>query len=306
MSRKHSSKRDVNGILLLDKPLNMSSNAALQVVKTLFNARKAGHTGSLDPLATGMLPLCFGEATKFSQFLLDADKCYQVIGRLGEKTTTADSEGEVIQRVDEVAIEQQQLEQALSLFKGEIEQVPSMYSAIKHKGTPLYKLARQGIEVERKPRRISIHELELLNFDGRDFELKVVCSKGTYIRNLIEDIGDHLQVGAHVIKLHRLYTFPYQGVQMCSLEQLKELADAGPKQLDELILPVETAVSLWPVVNLDPAMTFHIRNGQAIRWHQPEGSEWVRLCDTDNNFIGVGEVTDDGRIAPKRLLKKVS
>jgi tRNA pseudouridine55 synthase len=303
VSRHQPQKYDIDGIVLLDKPLVMSSNMALQTVKRLFNARKAGHTGSLDPLATGMLPICFGEATKFSQFLLDADKCYRVTGCLGIKTTTADSEGEIVSRVDDFEVTKDELLNTLSEFKGIISQVPSMYSAIKHNGIPLYKLARKGIEVSRKPRQITIHLLELEGFDGVNFELFVSCSKGTYIRNLIEDIGEALQVGAYVTKLRRLYTHPYGDFPMWTLDQLTEFAQSEPEKLQQALLPLETAISNWPEVNLNESMEFYVKNGQAVKIVNGPKSGWVRLVKNEDEFIGIGQILEDGKVAPRRLIK---
>ena len=303
MDRHKPQKFDIDGIVLLDKPRQMSSNAALQKVKRLFNARKAGHTGSLDPLATGMLPICFGEATKFSQFLLDADKCYQVTGQLGIKTTTADAEGEIISRVDDFNVTRKELERVLSDFKGTITQVPYMFSAIKHNGIPLYKYARKGVEVSRKSRQVTIHSIELLSFDGINVELCVTCSKGTYIRNLIEDIGDALKTGAYVTQLRRQYTKPYDDHDMFTLDELTEYSQSNPSQLQQALLPLETAISNCPKVQLNTSLEFFIKNGQAIQVSQSPSNGWVRLLNEQSQFIGVGQVLDDGRVAPRRLIK---
>ena len=231
MNPKTTEKRIVNGILLINKPQGLTSNAVLQQAKRLFHAQKAGHTGSLDPLATGMLPLCFGEATKFSQYLLDADKCYETTGLLGIKTNTADAMGDVIARVDDFTISIAQLQSVLDTFLGTIKQVPSMFSALKHQGKPLYKFARDGIEIERQAREITIHDLQLNAFDGREFKLTVSCSKGTYIRNLVEDIGNRLSVGAHVTQLHRVYTAGLASEPMFSLDELAEKSSEELMQL---------------------------------------------------------------------------
>lgn len=303
MKRHNSSKLDINGVLLLDKPIGMSSNAALQVAKTLLKARKAGHSGSLDPLATGMLPLCFGEATKFSQYVLDADKCYRVTGQLGIKTSTADKEGEVIEKHEDFTISQETLEQVLANYRGEISQIPSMFSALKHNGVPLYKLARQGIEVERPARKVMIHSLALLSFDGVLFELEVTCSKGTYIRNLVEDIGNDLKVCAHVAELRRLYVNPYHQHKMINLDQLKALVEAEDQNSLQNVLPIESMLADYPIVELNETMAQFISNGQPIQSENQEHKGLLKLINSSGKLLGVGEV-DDGRIIPRRLVNK--
>ncbi len=244
--------RPISGILLLDKPLGLSSNHALQRVKRLYDARKAGHTGSLDPLADGMLPVCFGDATKLSAFLLDADKHYWFRVRLGVSTATGDAEGEILQTHPTKGVDAEQIEGVLARFSGEIEQLPPMYSALKHKGKRLYELAREGVEVEREPRRVKIHSLKLVCADHLpEFELEVHCSKGTYVRTLAEDIGDALGVGAHVTALRRTGVGPYTGQQMYSMEMLERAAEQGQEALDRLLLPIDTALSDWPVVRVN-------------------------------------------------------
>src|SRR5579862_9142002 len=216
-------KRQIHGILLLDKPLGMTSNAALQKVKRLFNAKKAGHTGSLDPLATGMLPICFGEATKFSQFLLESDKCYQVEAKLGVKTRTGDAEGEVIAVKPVMDLTCERLEAVLSQFVGQIQQIPPMYSALKIQGKPLYELARQGIEIPREARSVQIYRLQLIDFQAETLKFEVQCSKGTYVRTLVEDIGELLGCGAHVSALRRTVVLPYNEIKMYTLDALEEI-----------------------------------------------------------------------------------
>ena len=303
MSRHRSKGRNINGILLLDKPVGMSSNAALQVVKRLFQAAKAGHTGSLDPLASGLLPICFGEATKASGFLLDADKHYRVRCKLGEKTTTGDAEGEVIESLPVPALDAAALNATLARFRGTIEQIPPMYSAVKHQGQRLYKLARQGVEVEREPRQIVIHELTLLGWEPPFFDIDVRCTKGTYVRTLAEDIGAALGCGAHVTELRRLGVGPYDESGMIALDRLSDLArDQGVAALDEHLRPIESALEQWPDVRLSPDAAFYLRQGQAVVVPHAPTSGWVRLYAGDRQFLGMGEILDDGRVAPKRLM----
>ena len=232
-------KRDVNGILLLDKPIGITSNAALQTVKRLYAAKKAGHTGSLDPLATGMLPICFGKATKISAQLLDADKTYQVTAQLGIKTATGDKEGEIIAEKPVATFTLSQMEKTLENFRGPIQQIPPMYSALKHQGQPLYKLARRGITIERLPRSVTIHQLDLINFADDVIELYVRCSKGTYIRTLIEDIGEALGCGAHVISLRRLTVAKFLEKNMITLDQVCNLQQQL-EELDQYLLPFKS------------------------------------------------------------------
>jgi tRNA pseudouridine55 synthase len=299
---RRSGLREVNGIVLLDKPLGITSNAALQAVKRLYRAKKAGHTGSLDPLASGLLPLCFGDATKVSPFLLEADKHYQVAIKLGVKTTTGDAEGEIIDTRAVNGIDPAELRAVLRRFTGPIEQVPPMHSAIKHKGQPLYKLAHQGIEVERQARPVVVHELRLTACEGDVLEIEVACSKGTYIRTLAEDIGEALGVGAHVIVLRRTATGPFRAEQMVSMAQLEEAAAAGFETLDSFLLPIETALENWPDVCLSDDLAFYLRQGQAVFVPRAPTQGWVKLRTADQRFLGVGRVLDDGRVAPKRLI----
>jgi tRNA pseudouridine55 synthase len=297
-----SGLREVNGIVLLDKPLGITSNAALQAVKRLYRAKKAGHTGSLDPLASGLLPLCFGDATKVSPFLLEADKRYQVAIKLGVKTSTGDAEGEIIDTRAVNGIVPAELRAVLRRFTGPIEQVPPMHSAIKHKGQPLYKLAHQGIEVERQARPVVVHELRLTACEGDVLEIEVACSKGTYIRTLAEDIGEALGVGAHVIVLRRTATGPFRAEQMVSMARLEEAAAAGFETLDSFLLPIETALENWPDVCLSDDLAFYLRQGQAVFVPRAPTQGWVKLRTADQRFLGVGRVLDDGRVAPKRLI----
>ena len=300
--RRRPRGRVVNGILLLDKPLGITSNDALQKVKHLFFAQKAGHTGSLDPLADGMLPICFGIATRLSAFLLDSDKHYHVRVKLGQTTTTADTEGEVLETRPTDSIGREQIEAVLPQFTGLISQLPPMYSALKHKGERLYKLAREGIEVEREPREITIHALELGEVEGDEFELDVHCSKGTYVRTLAEDIGGVLGCGAHVIALRRTGVGPYTGMDMVTMEQVQEAALEGNEALDALLLPVDTALSDWPAVQLDADSSYYLKMGQAVVVPRAPTEGWVRLYEGADRFIGVGQIQDDGKVAPRRLL----
>jgi tRNA pseudouridine55 synthase len=300
--RSHQNLRRVNGILLLDKPAGLTSNAALQVVKKLYAARKAGHTGSLDPLATGLLPLCFGEATKVSGFLLDADKHYQVTCKFGEQTTTGDAEGELIKQRPLDGLNEAQLRKALEDFRGDIEQIPPMYSALKHKGERLYKLARQGVEVEREPRQVTIFELELVRFEAPVAELRVHCTKGTYVRTLIEDIGEQLGCGAHVIGLRRNGVGPFDAANMIDMERLEAVASEGHYALDQLLLPMESGLTQWPDVRLTGDAAFYLRQGQPVLVPKAPTTGWVRLYEGESRFLGMGEILDDGRVAPRRLM----
>jgi len=295
--------RDVNGILLLDKPLGASSNQALQRVKYLYRARKAGHTGSLDPLATGLLPLCFGAATKVSAFLLDADKHYRVRVKLGETTTTADAEGEVVKRVPVVGVDSGKVLAALSRFTGTIEQLPPMYSAVKHQGERLYKLARQGVEVERMPRQVQIYRLELVGFDLPEIEFEVHCSKGTYVRTLAEDIGNRLGCGGHVSALRRTGVGPYGEAEarLISMHEVEAAAEGGAGELDGLLLPLESALDRWPEVRLSADAAFYLRQGQAVLVPQAPTEGWVRLYGPSGELLGMGAILDDGRVQPRRL-----
>ena len=303
MARRRARGRDVSGILLLDKPAGITSNAALQRVKRLFFASKAGHTGSLDPIATGLLPICLGEATKVSAYLLDADKGYLVTIKLGQKTTTADCEGEMIEPRPVPEVSRAQLEQLLAGFLGEIDQVPPMYSALKKDGRPLYELARQGIEVERQPRRVIIHSLKLLEQRADEIDLEVICSKGTYIRTLAEDLGDGLGCGAHVKRLRRTLTGSFELSRAVTLDELERIRDEAPAEaLDRYLLPVDSALQAWPGVSLTRDMTYYLRHGQAVLVPRAPTSGLVKLYGSEHEFLGIGHILDDGRVAPKRLI----
>ncbi|HCL74631.1 MAG TPA: tRNA pseudouridine(55) synthase TruB, partial [Pseudomonas sp.] len=257
-------RRAVSGIILLDKPRGFTSNAALQKVRWLLNAEKAGHTGSLDPLATGVLPLCFGEATKFSQYLLDADKGYETLAQLGVTTTTADAEGEVVERKP-VDVSREQLETILPRFRGDIQQVPPMYSALKRDGQPLYKLARAGEVVEREPRSVTIARLELLSLEADKARLAVACSKGTYIRTLVEDLGRELGCGAHVAELRRTQAGPFELSQTVTLEALEQAhAEGGAEAVDAFLQPVDSGLEHWPLLQFSEHSAFYWLHGQPV------------------------------------------
>ena len=298
--------RPVNGILILDKPLRVSSNRALQTAKHLYFAAKAGHTGSLDPLATGVLPLCFGEATKFSQFLLDADKGYTSTFTLGVETASGDAEGEVLATIDASHITEAMVREALAQFRGEIEQVPSMFSAIKHNGQPLYKLARAGKEVERKSRRVTVYELELTAYRGGEHpevDVRILCSKGTYVRSIAEDLGKALGCGAHVSALHRTKAGPFDEsdmVSMATLEALKE--NDALAEMDALLRPLDAALGELPMVRMSEAGGFYIRQGQPVQVPDSPCEGMVRMGLESGEFLGIGEILDDGRVAPRRLI----
>lgn len=290
----------LDGILLLNKSEGMTSNTALQKAKRLLGVKKAGHTGSLDPLATGMLPLCFGEATKVCQFLLDADKCYQTVGLLGIKTNTADATGEVIARADAFTVSEENLLAVLTQHTGHIKQIPSMFSALKHKGIPLYRLAREGIHIEREAREIVISMLQLNAFDGIQFSLTVTCSKGTYIRNLVEDIGDALGVGAHVTRLHRVYTSGLENMPMYSLEELEAMPLS---ERVACLIPMDRAVDYLEQVTLLEDEVVAIRQGRVVTNKiGVEMADCVRLYNEKAQFIGLGERNTQGDIKAKRLL----
>jgi len=296
-------RRNVSGIILLDKPLGFTSNAALQKVRWLLNAEKAGHTGSLDPLATGVLPLCFGEATKFSQYLLDSDKGYETVMQMGQTTNTGDAEGEVLQ-TREVTVGRADIEAVLPRFRGPISQIPPMYSALKRDGQPLYKLARAGEVVEREARSVTINRLELLECEGTRARLSVGCSKGTYIRTLVEDIGEALGCGAYVAELRRTQAGPFALAQTVTLEALEPAhADGGNDALDRFLMPSDSGLQDWPMVSLSEHSAFYWLHGQPVRAPDAPKFGMVRVQDHNARFIGIGEVSEDGRIAPRRLIR---
>jgi tRNA pseudouridine55 synthase len=301
MRTKGADYSPVDGILLVNKPYGLTSNAVLQQVKRLFQAKKAGHTGSLDPMATGMLPICFGEATKFCQYLLDADKCYEVTGLLGIKTTTGDAMGDVTARTSAfIPISEDALQGVLPRFLGQIKQTPSMFSALKHQGMPLYQLARAGIEIPREARSILIHRLQLDFFDGRLMSFTVNCSKGTYIRNLIEDMGEQLGAGAHVIRLHRLYTMGFANEPMHTMCDLQLMSR---EERTAILLPMDRAVMHLPALTLLSEEAEALHQGKTIdRLDVSMTTGCIRLYEQGFGFIGIGELEATGLLKVKRLL----
>ncbi|MCY4671249.1 MAG: tRNA pseudouridine(55) synthase TruB [Rhodococcus sp.] len=293
--------RAVNGILVLDKPVGVGSNETLQRVKRLYRARKAGHTGSLDRLASGLLPICFGDATKLSGYLLNADKHYVATFLLGVTTSTGDAEGTVVSQRPAPDFTASAIERAAARFRGRIEQIPPMHSALKHKGKRLYQLAHAGIVVERQPREVTIHRFDVVRAEGELVEVEVVCSKGTYVRTLAEDFGTELGCGASVKELRRVGAGPFTAGDMRELSSLEALFEQGPRALDELLRPMEAAVSQWPSVELSEGMAFYLCKGQPVLVPHSPTEGWVRIHAERAGFIGVGEVLDDGRIAPRRL-----
>jgi tRNA pseudouridine55 synthase len=298
--RERRIKRPLDGVLLFDKPLELSSNTAMQKVRWLYRAEKAGHTGTLDPLASGLLPICFGEATKFTHALLDADKGYRATIRLGQRTTSGDAEGEVIE-TRPVAVNETQVRAVLQRFTGEVEQVPPMHSALKHQGKPLYEYIRQGQTVERAPRKVHIRELKLLRLQGDELEFEVLCSKGTYVRTLAEDMGEALGCGGHLIALRRTRIGEFMLGDTCTLQQLESMGEA---ERDACLLPVDSLVRDFPSLSLDPLQAERLAKGQrlAMQDGHPDGK---RRLYAEGMFIGLGEVVT-GRLSPSRLLSRVA
>jgi tRNA pseudouridine55 synthase len=291
-------RRAISGVLLLDKVAGFTSNAALQKAKWLYRAEKAGHTGTLDPFATGLLPLCLGEATKFSQFLLDADKVYRAEILLGVRTSSGDLDGEVIaeRRVD---VSESALREALERFRGEIDQVPPMHSALKHAGRPLYEYARKGIEIERPPRRVSVFDIELESFDGRVASVRVHSGKGFYVRALADDLGEVLGCGAHLTGLDRLQVGPYHLEDAITLDALAEMSE---EERDDQLLPADNLTLDLARLDLDLEAAWQIGHGQAIWQSGLRVGALLRLYAPDGRFLGVAEVDQDGKVAPKRLI----
>ena len=305
MARGKTKSRLLDGILLLDKPAGITSNGALQQIKRLYGAAKAGHTGSLDPIATGVLPICFGEATKFSQYLLDSDKRYQTSISLGTRTATGDREGDIVAQMPVPLLTEEIVERCLGRFRGEIHQTPSMYSAIKKDGQPLYKLARQGIEVEREARPVTIFELALRRMGPKTLDLEVHCSKGTYIRSLAEDIGTELGCGAHVTELRRTGVGQFSIEDAISMDTVVERSEDGPLGMDPLLLPIQEAVVNLPRVELSEHTGAYLLQGQPVQVSSAPKGGLVQLFHSlgaQERFIGIGEVLDDGKIAPRRLI----
>jgi tRNA pseudouridine55 synthase len=303
VARRNKKGRPINGIIVIDKPTGRSSNHVLQQVKRLFNAQKAGHTGSLDPLATGLLPVCLGDATRISSYLLDADKSYRVECKLGVVTDSGDSDGNIIAESVVPEINQSQIESIIQNFTGEQDQVPPMYSALKHQGQPLYKLARQGIEIERKARRVTIYDIKLVNFSSDSLCLDVTCSKGTYIRSLIEDIGQEIGCGAHVTMLRRTSVAGYNESQSITIDDLVAHSENGLDALDELLLPPEQALSDWPKLSLTSEQTQAVLHGQQLNLNLEHEGQLLCLFNQHQQFIGIAEVTHGGVLAPKRIFQ---
>ncbi len=303
MSRRRKG-RDVNGILVIDKPQGVTSNGILQQVKRLYGAAKAGHTGALDPLATGVLPLCFGEATKFSQMMLDSDKAYITTAKLGIRTETGDSEGAVVEEKPVPALTEAQVEAVLENFRGDIQQVPPMYSALKHQGKPLYEYAREGIVIDRPARPVTIYELTLLAVREQELDLAVTCTKGTYIRSLVEDIGEALGCGAHVSALRRTLASGYTLANARDVKDLEAMRERG-ESLDGLLLPPESALTMFPEHRLAGPALVSILNGQPVRIPGQSLEGFVRIYG-DRSFVGLAEAMpegDDTNLVPRRLVK---
>jgi len=289
----------IDGVLLLDKPVGLTSNQSLQLVKQLLNACKGGHSGSLDPIATGLLPLFFGEATKLTQFLLNADKHYLSTFRLGRSTTTYDSEGETTS-TRPVRVSRRDIEDVLERFRGDIDQIPPMYSAIKHQGEALYKLARAGVEIERPARSVTIHKITLVDFQQEQITLDIACSKGTYVRSLAHDVGEALGCGAHVVQLRRLATGQLSIDQAIPLDRLQALPT--PAERLQWVRPVDSVLNDVPDVHLTSLAAHYLKQGQPVSAQHGYPPGWVRLYEGDARFLGMGQVLDDGRVAPRRLL----
>jgi len=310
LARRRNRGRSVNGMFLLDKPAGLSSNKALQRVKAIYDANKAGHTGSLDPLATGILPICLGEATKFSQFLLLSDKHYRSTFTLGVVTDTGDCDGSEVDRIDASGITRADVELAMDKFRGEIEQIPSMYSALKHQGQPLYKLARQGLVVEREPRAVTVYRYEIIDFRPgveAQLDVEVHVSKGTYVRSLAEDLGRALGCGGHVSALRRHRAGPFDESQIMTLDDLQEQSRClGQQGLDGLLKPMDIAVGDRMAVELSSVVAGYFMLGQPVMSNQAfrngQEGDIVRVFRDDGAFLGIGEINQDGQVAPKRLV----
>ncbi|CAA0198699.1 tRNA pseudouridine(55) synthase TruB [Acinetobacter baumannii] len=291
------SRRHISGVFLLNKPLGLSSNAALQKVRWLYRAQKAGHTGALDPLATGLLPICLGEATKFSHYLLDSTKRYQTIVRLGQTTTTGDVEGDILQERPIPILSKELIEQTLEKFRGDIQQVPPMYSALKKEGKPLYELARKGIEIEREARPVTIYALELIEFTENSITLDVTCSKGTYIRVLGEDIGEAFGCGGHLTMLHRIQTGHFELIPSYTIEYLESLTE---EQREALLLPVYAPIDHFLKIQVPEGREKYFCNG--LESNIDHSAEAEVLVFSGERCLGLAEITDKKRLVPKRIL----
>ncbi len=301
MSKRNQQGRDINGVVLLDKASGSSSNHVLQQVKRLFNANKAGHTGSLDPLASGLLPICLGQATKVAKFLLDGDKRYFVRAKFGQVSNTGDSEGKIVNFGPTQGIDESSIKTILTQFIGDIYQVPPMYSALKRNGTPLYKLARKGIEIERSPRPVTIHEINFFSFENAVLSLEVFCSKGTYIRTLVEDIGKSLGCGGYVVELRRTGFVHLDLSGSKTYEQLSKLKEQNLESLDSVIISADEMLPNLKSVYLNLEQTKHIRLGKKIEYPGFSTSHKLKLYDNNKQFLGIGESNLMSEILPKRL-----
>ncbi len=303
MGRRRKKGRDISGVLVIDKPIGQSSNKTLQDLKSIYFAQKAGHTGSLDPLATGILPICFGEATKFAAYLLNADKAYRFVVRLGVTTTTGDEEGEVLE-TKTVSATDKQIKKVIEQYVGTIEQTPPMYSALKVNGEKLYKLARQGLEVERKKRSIEILSLEVIKRDGDLLTLEVECSKGTYVRVLAEDIGKDLGCGGSVAELRRIYAEPFDMEDIVTMEEVnKYYEEKDFEKLNALLLPIDSMLGDYPEIILDEDSAYYINQGQAMQLPNAPLEGKMRMYDEHDKFLGMARIDNDGKVCPDRLLK---
>ena len=304
MTPSRSQGVDLDGVVVFDKPSGESSNASVQYVKRQFRARKVGHTGSLDPLATGVLPLCLGEATKFSRFLLNAEKRYEAELQFGVSTDSGDADGRVTATRSVEGLTEAGIDRALDRFRGELEQYPPMFSAVKYHGTPLYKLARRGIEIERKPRKITVFSNELKSFSKDTATLSIHCTKGTYVRCIADELGEMLGCGAHVTALRRTMVGPFETEDLVTKKDIEEARNK--ESMKNLIRPISSILRDWPEVVLGSVTAFHVKNGRPVIVPHAPTSGWVRLSErTDKTaavFLGVGEILDDGRVAPRRLM----
>jgi tRNA pseudouridine55 synthase len=298
---QRNSVRELNGILLFDKASGETSNRSLQKVKRLYCAAKAGHTGTLDPLATGLLVICFGRATKISDFLLNADKKYKVTIRLGVTTTTADADGEILEHKNASSVTQQQIVDAAMRLSGQIEQIPPMHSALKHQGKRLYDLARRGVEVERKPRLVQIYSFTIINYQNDEVCMEVHCSKGTYIRTLVEDLGKLLGCGAHVLKLRRTGLGPFSNVDMHTFHELEQLAMQDVEKLDQLLLPTDSALQHWQAIHVKDDLMEDMRYGRPVQIPNFPADGKARIYDSDKQFYGIACKNNSGFISVKRL-----